>query len=272
LLLALGITFLQIAANTVVTIVGTSEGSAARLTLLQGFNSLGTVLAPLLTARLLLGGAGSGAARAIGMPFLGSAIVLSGLAMAFVVYRQLLPRASRQSAAMVFTHLPALLRDRRMVAGTGAMFAYVGAEVTIGTLLTNYLMQPAGAMIGRVAGAAFLRRISASRVLTSVASCAAALTMVATMASGVASAAALLAVGLCNSVMYPTIYALALPSAEELAPLGGMLLCMAVVGGAVLPLFTGVAADAVGLAPALAIPALCYISIVAFAVTRWRPK
>ncbi|QYE35656.1 MFS transporter [Polymorphobacter sp. PAMC 29334] len=290
LLLALGITFLQIAANTVVTIVGTSDGSAARLTLLQGFNSLGTVLGPVLAAPLLLAGAGSGAAMTVGVPFLGSAIVLIGLTTAFIVYRDLLDPASRQSAAVILTRLPALLQNPRIVAGMGAMFAYVGAEVTIGTLLTNYLMQRevlgvtpvtagrlvslywAGAMIGRFAGAALLRRIATSRVLTSVALCAAALTMVATLASGVASAVALLAVGLCNSVMYPTIYTLALPSAEELAPLGGMLLCMAVVGGAVLPLLTGVAADAVGLAPALAIPALCYISIAAFAATRWRAR
>lgn len=170
------------------------------------------------------------------------------------------------------------------------MFAYVGAEVTIGTLLTNYLMEPtilgatpvaagrlvsfywAGAMIGRFAGAAVLRRIAATRVLATVAVGAAALTLVATLASGIASAVALLAVGLCNAVMYPTIYALALPSAEELAPLGGMLLCMAVVGGAVMPLLTGVAADAVGLGPALVIPALCYAGIAAFAVTRWGQK
>lgn len=290
LLLAVGITFLQIAANTVVTIVGASSGSAARLTLLQGFNSLGTVLGPLLTAPLLLRGAGDGVAPAIGAPFLASAVVLGGLAVAFVVHRRLLAPAARQSSMMVLARLPVLLRDRRMLAGTAAMFAYVGAEVTIGTLLTNYLMQPAvlgatpvtagrlvslywaGAMIGRFAGAALLRRIASSRVLVSVALGAAGLTLGATLASGIASAAALLAVGLCNAVMYPTIYALALPSAEELAPMGGMLLCMAVVGGAVLPLFTGIAADAVGLGPAMAIPALCYIGIAAFAAARWGPK
>lgn len=285
LLLALGITFPQIAANTVVTI-GAGGGSATRLTLLQGFNSLGTVLGPLLAAPVLLSGAGSGTAPAIGAPFLGSAVVLAVLAVAFTVNRDLLVRTARLGAASVFARLPSLLRDRRMLAGTAAMFAYVGAEVTIGTLLANYLMLPTvlgtspvtagrlvslywtGAMVGRFAGALLLRRIAAPRVLTGVALGAAALTFAAMPAGGVVGAVALLAVGLCNAVMYPTIYALALPPAEELSPLGGMLLCMAVVGGAVLPLITGFAADAIGLGPALGIPAICYIGIAAFAAAR----
>lgn len=289
LLLSLGITFLQIAANTVVVVTGASSGSAARLTLLQGFNSLGTVLGPLLAAPLLLAGAGAGAAAAIGPPFVASAVVLTGLAAAFVAQRHLLATVPRQPAS-VLHRLPELLREPRMRAGTAAMFAYVGAEVTIGTLLTNYLMQPAilgadpvsagrlvslywaGAMAGRFAGAALLRRVAAPRVLTGVATGAAALTVAATAGSGIFAAAALLAVGLCNAVMYPTIYALALPPAATLAPLGGMLLCMAVVGGAVVPLLSGIAADAAGLGPALAIPAVCYLGIAAFAVTCRGPR
>lgn len=290
LLLSLGITFLQIAANTVVAVIGQSGGSAARLTLLQGFNSLGTVLGPLLTAPLLLAGAGDGAASAVGLPFIASAVVLTILAAAFVAHRHLLAPAARQTSAMVLHRLPALLGDRRMLAGTAAMFAYVGAEVTIGTLLTNYLMQPAilaatpvvagrlvslywgGAMVGRFVGASLLRRVAAKRVLTGVAIGAAALTFAATGAGGAVAAMALLAVGLCNAVMYPTIYALALPATDDLAPLGAMLLCMAVVGGAVLPLLTGVAADAIGLGPALVIPALCYVGIAAFAATCRVPR
>ncbi len=285
LLLTLGITFLQIAANTVVTIVGASAAAASRLTLLQGFNSLGTVLGPVLTAPALLGSAADGSASPITLPFLAAVVVLVGLAAAFVAARHLLATPARR-AAVTLDHLPALLRDRRMAAGTAAMFAYVGAEVTIGTLLANFLMQPAilgatpvaagrlvglywlGAMVGRFAGAALLRRAAATLVLAGVALGAAALTLTAVVTGGAVAAVALLAVGLCNAVMYPTIYALALPAGAALAPLGGMLLCMAVVGGAVLPLATGIAADAVGLGPALALPALCYGGIAAFALMR----
>ena len=296
LLLSLGITFLQIAANTVVTIVGASAKSAARLTLLQGFNALGTVLGPLLAAPFLLGGpalAGNNtnADANVALPFLMAAAVLTVLALAFIRRRNLLPRGDRSIvAAPALRHLPVVLKDRRLLAGTAAIFAYVGAEVTIGTLLTNYLMRPeilavspvtagqmvslywGGAMLGRFAGALLLRRITPALLLASVAVGAALLTSIATVATGDAGALALLAVGLCNAVMYPTIYALALPTDETLAPMASMLLCMAVVGGAVVPLLTGVAADAVGLVPALTLPALCYVGIAAFAGSCLGPR
>ena len=281
LLLSLGITFLQIAANTVVAVVGPASGSAARLTLLQGFNSLGTVLGPLLGASLLLGNGGRNAG---GLPFLIGAGFLTVLALTFLAQRNLLPRtpatADLQPSAR---HLRSTLRDRRLVGGTAAIFAYVGAEVTIGALLVNFLMRTdilsanpidagrmvslywGGAMVGRFAGAALLRRVSPQFVLAACAVAAALLTATATFATGWAGAAALLAVGLCNSVMYPTIYALALPADRRAAPIASMLLCMAVVGGAVIPVLTGLFADAAGLATALLLPALCYLGVAAFA-------
>lgn len=286
LLLSLGITFLQIAANTVVTIVGPAAGAASRLTLLQGFNSLGTVLGPLLTAPLLLAGT-DGAESSdtmVALPFLLCALVLAGLALAFFWRRGLL--AARRTAtdrSPSLGNLQLLVRDRRLMAGTAAMFAYVGAEVTIGALLTNYLMGRdilaatpvaagqlvslywGGAMVGRFAGAVLMRHLAPAAVLAAAGAGATALTLVATSATGLVAAAALLAVGLCNSIMYPTIYALALPEDHRSAPLASMLLCMAVVGGAVVPLVTGFAADAVGLAAALAVPALCYVGITLFA-------
>ena len=282
LLLSLGITFLQIAANTVVTLVGSARGSASRLTLLQGFNSLGTVLGPLLAAPLLLGSATG--EEQVGLPFLAATLVLAGLALSFAINRNLLRLGSRPASAMVaLSSVAALFRDRVMVAGTMAMFAYSGAEVTIGTLLTNYLVRPealslspatagqmvslywGGAMIGRFAGALLLGRFDPTRMLAATALGAAALTALACFASGWLGSGALIAVGLCNAIMYPTIYALALPVDEGAAPLGSMLLCMAVVGGAVVPVLTSIAADAFGLAPALLLPALCYLGVAAFA-------
>lgn len=286
LLLSLGITFLQIAANTMVTIFGPATGAASRLTLLQGFNSLGTVLGPLLTAPLLLPGAGGAAPSddLVGLPFLLCALVLAVLALAFFWRRGLL--AQRRTAAdrkPSLDNMRLLFRDRRLIGGTAAMFAYVGAEVTIGALLTNYLMRTqilgatpvaagqmvslywGGAMVGRFAGAALMRRCAPATVLTVAGATATILTLIATSATGVAGAAALLAVGLCNSIMYPTIYALAMPEDHRSAPLASMVLCMAVVGGAAIPMVTGIAADAAGLGLSLLIPALCYVVIASFA-------
>jgi len=288
LLLSAGITFLQIAANTVVTVVGAPVGAASRLTLLQGFNSIGTVAGPVIGAGFLLGAGGNG--RPIAwpeIPFLLSALSLAALALAFVRWRDLLPRTA--SAQPVPRDLRNILQDRPLLAGTAAMFAYVGAEVTIGSLLTNYLMLPTvlgagsvkaghmiglywgGAMIGRFAGPYALARVRPARMLLGVALGAVTLTSAATMLHGAVAAAALIAVGLMNAVMYPTIYALALPGDADRAPVASMWLCMAVVGGAVVPVLTGAAADAVGLAHALILPALCYAAIALFARGHDRP-
>ena len=278
LLLSAGITFLQIAANTCVTLVGPTDAAASRLTLLQGFNSLGTVLGPVLSAPLLLSGSRSGMAA----PFLGSAVVLAALSATFLARRDLLPRI-RPATASRPTSVRAVLADPRLRFGAVAIFAYVGAEVTIGTLLTNYLMLSdvlaatpasagravglywAGAMIGRFAGGLVLRRGAAAPMLGAAAAMAAVLSLSATALPGVAGAVALLSVGLFNAIMYPTIYALALPRDEQAAPIGSMLLCMAVVGGAVVPVAAGLLADALGLAAAFMLPALCYVVIACFA-------
>jgi FHS family L-fucose permease-like MFS transporter len=177
----------------------------------------------------------------------------------------------------------------RMRFGAFAIFVYVGAEVTIGTLAVNYLMLAgtihlsavaagrmvslywAGAMTGRFAGAFALRRIGPVPILTGVCLAALALLAVAIIVQGMPGAAALLAIGLCNSVMFPLTYTLALPDDEGDAPIAAMLLCMAVVGGAVIPLFAGLVADQIGLPYSFLVPAFCYVVIFGFAWSR-RPS
>ncbi len=285
LTLSTGITFLQIAANTAVTIVGPSRQGAARLTLLQGFNSLGTVLGPLIGAVFLLGSIRAGSVSTLWetTPFIVGALGLAALAIAFFRRRDLLTRTVGLSRSATPRRVWILLRNRRMAFGSTAMFAYVGAEVTIGTLLPNFLMLPStidaepvtagqmaslywgGAMIGRFGGAFLLRRFDGGVMLATASIGAMILASVAAIGSGTASAVALLMVGLANAIMYPTIYALALPTQDDDAPLGSMLLCMAVVGGAIVPFVTGVLADRFGLATSLLLPAFCYLIIAAFA-------
>ncbi|WP_010544070.1 MFS transporter [Sphingomonas elodea] len=283
LALSTGITFLQIAANVVQPLVATEGGGAARLTLLQGFNSIGTVLAPLLGAGLLLHAGGGFGRLPLALPFLACALALAGLCLAFWQARDLLadhPAPRRLPLA----ELIRVLRTPRLAWGSLAMFGYVGAEVTIGSLLTNYLAQPAilgadpatagrlvslywgGAMLGRFAGAFGLARIAPARLLAMVAIAAVALIAIATQTQGPLGAAALLGVGLCNAIMYPTIFALALPEDRGAAAYASMILCMAVVGGAVVPFATGALADRLGLATALGLPLLCYLGIAAFAL------
>jgi FHS family L-fucose permease-like MFS transporter len=213
--------------------------------------------------------------------------VLLAIAASFWAARDLL-RGLAEPRRIAAAGLARVLADRRLLFGSLAMFGYVGAEVTIGTLLTNYLVQPdilgvtpvtagrlvslywAGAMVGRFAGAALLTRWPPPHLLAVMAVAATGCTLAATLATGLLGACVLIAVGLCNAIMYPTLFALSLPDDDAVAPYASMVLCMAVVGGAVIPVLTGILADATTLAASLALPAFCYVVIAAFAAWRGR--
>jgi FHS family L-fucose permease-like MFS transporter len=286
LALSAGITFLQIAANTVVAVVGNAEGAAYRLNLLQAFNSVGTVIGPLVAAQYVLGNpatTGIPAIVEIAPPFLFAILLLTALAIIFFLNRALLDRSEQADMVGARLDWPVLLRNRRLMAGAVGIFVYAGAEVAIGALLVNYLVMPdvfaaapvaaarmvslywGGAMLGRLAGAYAMKQVRPATLLMLAAIGAALLTGIAATALGVIGGVALLAVGLCNSIMYPTIYVLALPEDPKLATPGGTVLCMAVVGGAIVPMLTGALADRMGLATALVLPAVCYLFIAAFA-------
>ncbi|WP_260596865.1 MFS transporter [Sphingomonas endolithica] len=288
LVLASGVTFLQIAGNIVVPVVEPMARAVPRMTMLQGFNSLGTVLAPLVGARFLLQSASTSTSSLwAALPFVGTATATAVLAIAFISRRNLLRSIGRPRRASA-ARLSDILSNRRLLAGSAAIFCYVGAEVTIGTLLVEYLTLPtvlalspveagqlvslywAGAMIGRFVGARLLVGRSPARLLLAAAAAATLLVLVSVAATGPVGAIALLAVGLCNATMYPVIFALSLPDDMSTAPYASMVLCMAVVGGAIVPFATGVAADAFGLTPSLLLPASCYVVIILFAWLRQR--
>jgi FHS family L-fucose permease-like MFS transporter len=281
LVMSSGVTFLQISGNAVTTAFGPSSRMASRFTLLQAFNSFGTVMGPLIGSWFLLGQNGASAPL---LPFATGAVGLLLLAGGFWGHRRMLAQAS--SSRPVWSRLGIVAGAGRMRFGAIAIFAYVGAEVTIGTLAVNYLMLRdtahlsavtagrlvslywAGAMIGRFAGAFLLRKIGPAPILGTACLGALALLGIAIGLQGGAGAIALLAIGLCNSVMFPLTYALALPDDDEDAPIAAMLLCMAVVGGAVIPVLTGLAADRIGLPRSFLVPGFCYLVIFGFA--RWR--
>jgi FHS family L-fucose permease-like MFS transporter len=183
-----------------------------------------------------------------------------------------------------------LLRRPRFAFGAACIFLYVGAEVSIGSLLVSFLMQPqvlglaalqagehvpyywGGAMIGRFVATYILRLFAPATVLACAAAGAAALLGVAATGLGAPSGWALLAVGLCNSLMFPTIFSLASEGLGVRAAEGSGLICMAIVGGAVIPPITGRTADVGDLQIALVVPALCYIGILLFGLYARRPS
>lgn len=290
--LAGGITVLQVAANPLVARLGTEGTSHSRLTFAQAFNSLGTTVFPPVAAVVILGAqtdAGLAASPAehraaeaavIGHAYLAIAAVLVIAAMLFWMRRGVV-RARSAERAPLRIGLDLLGRPR-LAFGVLSIFLYVGAEVSIGSLLVNYLSNPdvmdlseaaagkmlafywGGAMLGRFIGSGALRVVSAGAALACVGVGAAGLSLLSASVSGPVAGWTLLAVGLMNAIMFPTIFSLALEGLGQRTPQGSGLLCMAIVGGAVVPFMAGLAADAFGLPAALVIPSLCYAFVAAF--------
>ena len=293
-----GITILQVAANPLIAILGSSESSHSRLTLAQAFNSLGTTIGPFVGATFILGATAAGdpatiapdlldayrraEAHAVQAPFLGIACVLLVLALSFWLGRRRAADFPDRPDMPRATFAP--LRKPRLALGALSIFLYVGAEVSIGSLLINYLMQSGmlgvdaptagrlislysgGAMVGRFVGSAILRRVPAGCVLAGCALGAALLAAVSALSFGMIAAIAILAVGLCNSIMFPTIFSLAIENLGDETPQGSGILCLAIVGGAVVPVITGLTADKFGLSIALFVPAVCYLWIALYGV------
>ncbi|MBS0374612.1 MAG: MFS transporter [Proteobacteria bacterium] len=287
--IAAGITVLQVAANPLAAALGDPGRSHFRLTFAQAFNSLGTVLAPSLGAMIMLRGglfaAGAGATAGRGETLAGIArsfallaVLVAALAVLAALGRRRLASGGGPGAPSV---APAL-RSRWARLGAAAIFLYVGAEVSIGSVMINYLHQPdvlgvsleragqllslywLGAMVGRFGGSALLTRLPAAGVVRGAALMASALCLVVSLAGGPIAAAAAIAVGLCNSILFPTIFTLTLERSSAPAAATSGLLCTAIIGGAILPPLVGSVADHAGLPRAFLVPAAAYVLIAAF--------
>jgi FHS family L-fucose permease-like MFS transporter len=281
--LAAGITILQVAANPYVTVLGPAATASSRLTLTQAFNSLGTTVGPALGGMLILAGAGTAAAdqaSAVQGPYLALAAALAILAILFALAR--LPRIDHAEADVPATG--SALHYRHLVLGAVAIFLYVGGEVSIGSFLVNFLGErhvaglPAaqaasyvsvywgGALIGRFIGFAVMRVVSPGKALAFNALAAIVLVLAAIFGRGHAAMWAILAVGLCNSIMFPTIFSMALHGLGRHTGQGSGILCMAIVGGAIVPFAQGWLADRIGVQPSFFVPAACYGFILFFGV------
>jgi len=274
--LAGGITVLQVAANPYVTLLGPPRTAASRLNLTQGINSLGTTLAPVVGAWLILEGQG---AEGVRLPYLGIAAVLVGLAVVFARVRLPVPPLEPAPAGGGRS----VWRHRRLRRGALAIFLYVGAEVGIGSMLVLFFglpevagMDPAAAgyyvslywgaaMVGRFVGAAIQQRVAPRAVLGVACVLACALVLLTVGLMGRAAVPTLLCVGLFNSIMFPTIFSLAVEGLGEETSRGAGVLVMAIVGGAVVPVAMGAVADAFGYRAALSATVLAYAYIAWFA-------
>ncbi|MBB4642537.1 sugar MFS transporter [Rhizorhapis suberifaciens] len=294
--LASGITILQVAANPLIANLGDAATSHSRLTLAQAFNSLGTTLFPPVGALIILGSMNkvdpatlapaqrtlflAREAAVIGHAYIAIAAILLAVALFFLLRRGAITGGHGEAGTLAGSF--ALLKQKRLGGGVISIFLYVGAEVAIGSMLVNYLAQErvlglteqmagtliafywGGAMVGRFIGAAILRRFRPGLVLSTACLGAIALIVLSATSAGVIAGYTILAVGLMNAIMFPTIFSLGVEGLGDRTPQGSGLLCMAIVGGALIPLLTGAVADATSLAAALAIPGGCYLLIAIY--------
>lgn len=320
---ASGITILQVAANPYISVLGPEEGASSRLNLAQAFNSLGTTIAPIISATYLLSdtvksGAEQAAlapdaleayrsaeAGAVQVPFV--LLALAFLLLAGVIWRIALPRILEDQGSSERS-LPDVFSNGRLRAGALGIFVYVGAEVALGSYMVNYglnlnvheLMQSSpllermaglaaaikgqsvadmdpkgklgvlltfywgGAMVGRFIGAALMQKIRPGLMLGLFATLAVAMVISSASTTGLAALLLLLGVGLCNSIMFPTIFTLGIEQLGDAKPQGSGILCTAIVGGAVIPPAFGALVDASGFGLALLLPAVCYAYIAGF--------
>ncbi len=295
--LASGITLLQVAANPYVSLLGSARLASSRLNLAQALNSLGTTIGPKFGGLLILSTAVLGAADLVKLsptaqtayrlqqahsvqgPYIGIAIVLFVLAVVVWLFR--LPQLENTAVADDSHHrFVDALKLPRVWFGMLAIFVYVGAEVSIGSFMINYLALPGighmtearaagyvslywgGAMVGRFIGSALLTRIDTRKLLAFNAVVAVLLVATTMLAHGNVAVASVVAIGLFNSIMFPNIFTLGI---EDCGPLTGKvssLLVMAIVGGAVIPWLQGALADHVGVHHAFVLPMLCYLYII----------
>ena len=302
--LASGVVIVQVVANPLISLLGPARTTHSRLTFAQAFNSLGTTVFPYFGAIVMLGSLAAVSAAELSGPALDAyrtqetgAIVraYAGLALALAIvagvvwaFRNRL-RGERHAPSSGLGGFD-LLKRPRFGYGALCIFLYVGAEVSIGSLIVNYLQQSdvmgleqqaagkllplywGGAMVGRFIGSAVLRAASPGKVLATNAVGSMALILLSVNTTGAISGYALLAIGLMNSIMFPTIFALACEKLGARAADGSGILNVAIFGGAVVPLLTGALADLTGsLAASLALPALCYAVIGGFGLFARRP-
>ena len=292
--IASGVTLLQVAANPLVAKLGAPDRSSFRLSFSQGFNSLGTTVAPWVGAHLLLTGGVFAPGAVItdatrGESIHGIALAFVGLGAFFAVVAALLFSARRHidaaapaSTGEASSPLQAL-RAPWAIVGAIAIFVYVGSEVTIGSTLTNFLAADlavpldaagkmvayywGGAMVGRFVGSAVLTRVAPAKVLLVCTAVAAVLCVVVTQAHGASAAWVALSIGLFNSIMFPSIFGLTLERSSASTSATSGLLVFGIIGGALTPQAAGLVADKTGnLGLVFFVPLAGYVLLVLFAL------
>lgn len=305
MVLAAGITALQVAANPYVSVLGPAKTASSRLNLTQAFNSLGTTIGPWVGGLLILGTAAASKdevsrlsadalhafrlqqASSVKFPYIIIGISLIVFAVLIGLFK--LPAIPEVEKHTDGRHEGSMLKYRHLVLGCVAIFTYVGAEVSIGSFLINYFNQPeignlpevqgaklvayywGGAMIGRFIGSAILQKVKTGTVLGIAAFCSCGLVLTSMLTTGPVAMWSIILVGFFNSIMFPSIFTLGIAKLGPRTGDGSGLLIMAIVGGAIIPVAQGAIADRIGVHHAFVLPVICYLYIAYYALKGSHP-
>jgi FHS family L-fucose permease-like MFS transporter len=316
--LAAGMTIVQVAINPYVTVIGPAATAASRLNLAQAFNSVGTFIAPAVGTVLILHNAAAPVsadrfrimseierqiyraeqASTVRVPYLLIACALGLLALALAAIKLRSTTGVSEHTqdfrpgafAEALSRPDSIWRHPWLLAAAVGIFVYVGAEVSIGNLLVSYMGLPkignlvesqagyylsfywGGAMVGRFIGSAILQKVKTGWLLGLCGIGAFVLVVITLLTTGHTAMVAVLAVGLCNSIMFPSIFTLGIQDLGSLTSKGSSLLVAAILGGAIVPKLQGLLADRIGLQPSFIIPAVCYVYVAAFGVAAIRRR
>ncbi|KPV93382.1 L-fucose-proton symporter [Pseudoalteromonas sp. P1-30] len=281
--LAAGVTVLQVSANPYVAALGPEKTASSRLNLAQALNALGTTLGPYVGGILFFGTAGTLAASAasaesVKVPYLmlAAALLIIAIVFAFIKLPEIEGHKEENNPV---NETRSLTQAPHLTMGVFAIFCYVGGEVAIGSFLVNFFGEAhiagleehaaaalisyywGGAMVGRFIGSAALQKIAPSKALAFNACMVIALLLVTIFTQGNVALYAVLAIGLFNSIMFPTIFSVAIERLGSLTSKGSGWLCLAIVGGALVPLLQGYIADVVNIQQSFFVPLVCYVFI-----------
>jgi FHS family L-fucose permease-like MFS transporter len=286
--LAIGVVLLQVAANPYVTILGSPETASSRLALIQAVGSMGTTAAPLFGAYFILHRMEKSvvSSETLRLPYLG--IAASLLAIAFIIYYLKLPnlKFGNETGSNVLAHKKGIFSFRNLNFGIMGIFAYVGAEVSIGTFLTNYISETlhiseasantfvafywGGMLVFRFLGSFILRFVKPSTILAVGAIVAILFILLSINMSGYMAVWFMVAVGLCNSVMFAIIFSLAVRGLGNYTTKASGLLSTAIVGGAVISFLVGVLKDHASWHVAFLVPVVCYLYLLFYGMNGCR--
>ncbi len=296
--LAGGLSILETAANPYIIAMGPEENGTQRLNLAQSFNPIGSIIGVLLSKLFILSQLNQASAEsraamspdelqviqsqelvAVMGPYVGVAGVLLIIWISIAITK--MPKASDADGSLdIGATVKRLVKNQNYVWGVAAQFFYVGAQICVWSYTIRYVMEELSLnedeaasyylaalvlfTVSRFICTVLMKYISPGNLLAILALLAILCTAIVVVGSGLLGVYALIAISACMSLMFPTIYGLAVRGLGDDTKIGGSGLIMAILGGAVITSIQGQVSDLTGsIHLAYIVPLLCFI-VVAF--------